>query len=166
MRKIDRLLQYLDYKGISENKATVDCRLSKGLIGQAKSGKSDLGNKAIEKVLSFYQDLSRVWLLTGEGSMIVCSEEINQPQNPVEEKPQGGSAMVDTLLALVESQRKDIETLIEITKNKDKRIEELTQDVMELNNEINLLKIDSMMQLSTEKGNARDVEDSLSASAI
>lgn len=70
MRKIDRFLQYLEYKGVTENKATVDCELSKGLLGQAKSGKSDLGNKTIEKVLSFYQDLSRVWLLTGEGEML------------------------------------------------------------------------------------------------
>lgn len=70
MRKIDRFLQYLEYKGVTENKATVDCELSKGLLGQAKSGKSDLGNKAIEKVLSFYQDLSKVWLLTGEGEML------------------------------------------------------------------------------------------------
>lgn len=63
-------MQYLEYKGVTENKATVDCELSKGLLGQAKSGKSDLGNKTIEKVLSFYQDLSRVWLLTGEGEML------------------------------------------------------------------------------------------------
>lgn len=70
MRKIDRFLQYIEYKGVTENKATVDCDLSKGLLGQAKSGKSDLGNKTIEKVLNFYQDLSRVWLLTGEGEML------------------------------------------------------------------------------------------------
>lgn len=84
MRKIDRFLQYLDYKGITENKATVDCDLSKGLLGQAKSGKSDLGNKTIEKVLSFYQDLSRVWLLTGTGSML---KDSTQNANPVEEMP-------------------------------------------------------------------------------
>jgi hypothetical protein len=166
MRKIDRFLQYLDYKGISENKATVDCSLSKGLIGQAKSGKSDLGNKATEKVLSFYQDLSRVWLLTGEGSMIVCSEEINQPQNPMEEQPEERNTMIDSLLTLVESQRRDIETLIQMAQEKDKRIDELTQDVMELQQENNLLKMDSIMLTPNGLGNARDVEDSLSASAI
>lgn len=84
MRKIDRFLQYLDYKGITENKATVDCDLSKGLLGQAKSGKSDLGNKTIEKVLSFYQDLSRVWLLTGAGEML---KNLEKSENPVEENP-------------------------------------------------------------------------------
>ncbi|MDE5709189.1 MAG: hypothetical protein K2I32_07080 [Alistipes sp.] len=69
-RKIDRFLQYLEYKGITENRATVECGLSNGLIGQAKRGKSDLGEKAVEKVLIKYQDLERVWLLTGEGPML------------------------------------------------------------------------------------------------
>lgn len=90
-RKIDRFLQYLDFKGITENKATVDCGLSKGLIGQAKNGKSDLGNKAIEKVLIFYQDLNKVWLITGEGEML------NSPSSPelaTEHKPTFSSAEI------------------------------------------------------------------------
>lgn len=134
MRKIDRFLQYLDYKGITENKATVDCGLSKGLLGQAKSGKSDLGNKAVEKILSFYQDLSRVWLLTGTGEMLNTSinkeeaEELSQPQNPVAEKPEG-KTMVDTLLFLVESQKKDIETLVQMIKEKDAKIDELLDEL-------------------------------------
>lgn len=88
-RKIDRFLKYLDYKGISENKATVDCGLSKGLIGQAKSGKSDLGNKAVEKVLIFYQDLNKVWLLTGEGEMLTPDQSRDsKPELVAELKPQ------------------------------------------------------------------------------
>lgn len=43
MRKIDRFLQYLDFKAITENRATIECGLSQGLLHQAKSGKSDLG---------------------------------------------------------------------------------------------------------------------------
>ena len=73
MRKIDRFLQYLEYKGITENKATVECNLSQGLLHQAKSGKSDLGNKTIDKILITYQDLNRIWLVTGEGEMLNAS---------------------------------------------------------------------------------------------
>lgn len=75
MKKIDRFLQYLNYKGITENRATIECGLSNGLIGQAKRGKSDLGEKATEKILNKYQDLQRVWLLTGEGEMLKNSEK-------------------------------------------------------------------------------------------
>lgn len=70
MRKIDRFLQYLEYNAISENKATTECGLSQGLIHQAKSGKSDLGTKSIDKILIKYQDLNRDWLLTGRGEML------------------------------------------------------------------------------------------------
>ena len=118
MRKIDRFLQYLDYKGITENKATVDCNLSKGLLGQAKSGKSDLGNKAIEKVLSFYQDLSRVWLLTGAGNMLndssLCeNSEEERPRLEVEMKPQL-SATELVLRDMLAEERARVDSLNEI----------------------------------------------------
>ena len=80
MRKIDRFLQYIDSKGINENQATKDCNLSQGLIHQAKSGKSDLGQKAIDKILIRYQDLNRVWLLTGDGEML--NYEIDKTDDP------------------------------------------------------------------------------------
>lgn len=70
MRKIDRFLQYLEFNAISENKATIECGLSQGLIHQAKSGKSDLGAKSIDKILIKYQNLNRDWLLTGRGEML------------------------------------------------------------------------------------------------
>lgn len=87
-RKIDRMLAYLRYKGISENKATVDCGLAKGLIYQAKSGKADIGAKAIEKVLATYTDISSVWLLTGEGEMLTTSSRDSKPELVAEHKPQ------------------------------------------------------------------------------
>ena len=61
---------YMKHKGLNDNRVTTECGLSKGLIGQARTGKSDLGKKTVEKILITYQDLSRVWLLTGEGEML------------------------------------------------------------------------------------------------
>lgn len=92
-RRIDRLLRYLNSKGISENKATNECGLSKGLICQAKSGKADIGNKAVEKILETYTDLSRVWLLTGEGSMLKDSRE----ETPAPSQGGQDSAVVELL---------------------------------------------------------------------
>ena len=74
-RRIDRLEKYMITKGINDNQVTKECGLSVGLINQAKKGKSDLGGKAVEKILSKYQDLSRVWLLTGEGPMLTSSSD-------------------------------------------------------------------------------------------
>ena len=70
MRKIDRLIIYMNFKGLNDNKVTQECGLSQGLIGLARSGKSDLGAKATEKILNKYQDLNKVWFITGEGDML------------------------------------------------------------------------------------------------
>ena len=81
-RRIDRLEKYMIIKKLNDNQVTKDCDLSVGLLNQAKRGKSDLGSKAIDKILSKYQDLSRVWLLTGEGSML-SQPATSSPRLPV-----------------------------------------------------------------------------------
>lgn len=68
--KFSRFEKYMKVKGLNDNQVTIQCGLSQGLMSQARRGKSDLGTKAIDKILSIYQDLNRVWLLTGEGEML------------------------------------------------------------------------------------------------
>lgn len=70
MRKIDRFDEYMSYKDLNDNRVTNDLGLSIGLIGKSRKGNRDLSDKVIEQILNFYSDLSRVWLLTGEGSML------------------------------------------------------------------------------------------------
>lgn len=83
--KMSRFDKYMQIKGLNDNKVTVDCNLSQGLLGQARTGKSDLGNTTINKILNIYQDLNRVWLLTGEGNMLLSESttqtntEVNSP---------------------------------------------------------------------------------------
>lgn len=77
--RMERFDKYMKYKGINDNQVTLNCNLSQGLIGQARTGKSDLGSRTIDKILKKYQDLSRIWLLTGEGSML----------NPIQQNSDG-----------------------------------------------------------------------------
>lgn len=82
-RIIDRFDTYMQLRNLNDNKVTVDCGLSVGLIAKARQGKSDLGKKAIEKILSFYQDINRIWLITGEGEMLVSEEvHVKNEENP------------------------------------------------------------------------------------
>lgn len=140
-RKVDRLIEYLSEKGISENKATIECGLSKGLICQAKSGKADIGNKAVEKILSTYDDLNRVWLLTGEGSMLNTPEH----ETSAQEQPAPSGSLLDYL------QRKiaELET----------KIEKLNDEKAELLQENAILKYENTM-LAPRKGDAADAEGS------
>ncbi len=73
--KMERFAKYMDFKGLNDNQVTKVCDLSQGLIGKARAGKSDLGASAIEKILKKYQDLNRVWLLTGEGEMLLSDND-------------------------------------------------------------------------------------------
>lgn len=70
MRRIDRLDKYLNFKGISDYRATLDAGLSKGVIGKSRENNRDLSNKVVEKLVEVYSDLNKVWLLTGEGEML------------------------------------------------------------------------------------------------
>lgn len=82
--RMERFDKYMKYKGINDNQVTLNCNLSQGLIGQARTGKSDLGNRTVDKILKVYQDLSRVWLLTGEGQMLTESPPEIQKTSPDE----------------------------------------------------------------------------------
>lgn len=71
MKRIERFDKYLSYKGLNDNIVTNDLGLSVGTIGKSRKDGRDLSDRVVELILNFYTDLSRVWLLTGEGEMLV-----------------------------------------------------------------------------------------------
>lgn len=81
-RAIDRFDKYLKTKGLNDNQVTLSLGLSKGLIGKSRGEGRDLSNKVLNKLLSFYTDLSRVWLLTGEGEMLTTDNEPSEEESP------------------------------------------------------------------------------------
>lgn len=75
---IDRLDKYMQQRGINDNQVTVRANLSVGLLSNARKGNHDLGRKSIDKILNCYQDIDRVWLLTGEGEMLTKPRRIGE----------------------------------------------------------------------------------------
>lgn len=135
----ERLLAFIEYKELSVSAFEKACGLSNGYI---RNFKGNLGGAKLEGILSAFPELNKDWLLFGKEDLET------QPQNAVTEQPQE-QGMFDKLFFLVESQRKDIETLIQLVKNKDEKIEELLE---ELN--------------ARKKGDATNVVSSSSASAV
>lgn len=117
--------------------------VSKGYISLVIAGKRKLSDENLRKLINnpFGWDVS---LLTGTP----CKDSEVQPQNAVTEQPEE-QGMIDKLFFLVESQRKDIETLIQLVKNKDEKIEELLEELD-----------------ARKKGDATGVASSSSASAV
>lgn len=78
MRKIERFDKYMSFRGLNDNRVTKDLSLSVGLLGKSRKQNRDLSDKVIEQILNFYTDLSRVWLLTGEGQMLTESSDVGK----------------------------------------------------------------------------------------
>ena len=67
-----RLIEYLKYKGIGQNKFEKMAGISNGYISNLKSAP---GTGVLTKIFLAAPDLNKVWLLTGEGEMLVKSVE-------------------------------------------------------------------------------------------
>lgn len=63
----ERILQFIAYKGMNNHAFEQMCGMSNGYINSMRKG---LGAPKIEQVLSLFPELSREWLMTGEGEMI------------------------------------------------------------------------------------------------
>lgn len=116
MRKIDRLSKYIEFKGLNDSIVTKECSLSQGLLGQARKGKCDLGDKAIDKILKIYQDLNKVWLLTGEGEMLKSDEQFSNPlvgktADLLDKLVASMEATIETQKQVIDAQKAEIERL-------------------------------------------------------
>ena len=58
------------FKGLNDNRVTVQLGLSIGTLGKSRKEGRDLSDKVVERILNFYIDIDRIWLLTGEGPML------------------------------------------------------------------------------------------------
>ena len=70
MRLIDRFDEYMMFKKLNDNKATIQLGFSVGTIGKSRGEGRDLSKKAVQRILAVYNELDEKWLKTGEGEMI------------------------------------------------------------------------------------------------
>ena len=61
-----RILQYLDFKGVSK----YECYQKTGITNGVLSKKEGLSEDNLLRFISYYSDISPTWLLTGKGDMI------------------------------------------------------------------------------------------------
>ncbi len=85
LRRIDRLDIYANYKGYNDNKITHDTGISIGTLGKSRKEGKDITGRTCEAILSRYPELNRVWLMSGEGEMIISDDYDSSPSYPVVE---------------------------------------------------------------------------------
>ena len=70
MKAINRVIQYIDNKGINNSLFEKKCGLSNGYLGTQLRRNADLGEGVLNKILDNCLDVSPEWLLTGRGEML------------------------------------------------------------------------------------------------
>ena len=69
----ERLLEYINYKQITNKTFEITANLSNGYVNNFDG---NFRTKTLEKVLTAYPDINRDWLLYGEGEMLVNAAEV------------------------------------------------------------------------------------------
>ena len=62
----EKILQFIDFKGISKYKFYQDTGIANGILSQ----KGGISEENMLKILSYFPEINANWLLTGEGDMI------------------------------------------------------------------------------------------------
>ena len=102
MRLIERLYQYIEYKELSFYAFERGCGMANGYLKKQFKGKGTVGSDMLEKIRKNYIDLSLMWLLTGEGTMLEETEEIPQQSSEVVEN--GYTLSKDDIITLLREQ--------------------------------------------------------------
>ena len=73
-----KIIQYLDFKKVSQREFTLKCKMSEGVLRRGKN----IGSGYLLLVKTNYPDLSMKWLLFNEGDMLL--PEDNNLTNEIE----------------------------------------------------------------------------------
>ena len=133
----DRLIIFLEYLGIGQNKFAQNVGLSAGYVNNLGE---NISSRSLNKILNVYPQLNEKWLLTGKGEMIKPintqkakgNNSINSNINNIEgnvtishndfsnllELQKGYQDVQKELNEKLKTSQKQIDTLLEILKNK------------------------------------------------
>ena len=67
-----RLIEYLAYKDIGQNKFAISCGLSSGFVSNITVS---VKLSTLLRISKHYPDLNTTWILTGEGEMLLKDDE-------------------------------------------------------------------------------------------
>ncbi|MGB5238863.1 MAG: hypothetical protein WBM43_10375 [Flavobacteriaceae bacterium] len=114
-KTIDRLIQFIEYAGLSARQFDISIGAANGYTLRMKKNHASIGSDVIENIIRTYPQLDVVWLLTGEGRMIkqkVKSEDLDFDNLPP-------------------SRQQDIERIIEskIRERQERELKDLLKEV-------------------------------------
>lgn len=83
---IQRLKQFIEYKGFSVRGFELHCGLNLSLIRSAERNNGSIGSDKLIKIVENFPDLDANWLLSGKGSMIHVDNLTHTEPSPKTQK--------------------------------------------------------------------------------
>ncbi len=126
---LERLKQFIDYKGISVSGFEKSIGMSNASFSKSLRNKKAIGTDKLENILKVYPEINPTWLLRGKGPMLIsektnCYDSTENFQNHVNEEYLNYAST----------------SIIDYMKTKDRRIEDLCSENGALKKEIEILK--------------------------
>lgn len=143
MKAIDRLLQYIKYKGIKPARFEKDLGLSNGYLGTQKRRNADLGESIVVKIINYCRDINISWLLMGEGPMLRdgAGDPIvtDTPKAPEQPRPTQNTTSMDQIYRTAAGDSSG-EMLLNIIRMKDEELREQAIEIGRLRERISLIQ--------------------------
>lgn len=117
MKPIERIAMYLQFRAITPHSFERRIHLSNGYFSKQTKNLGSVGSDILVKIHDSYPELNMLWVLTGEGEMILADLESNQVSKVNEFS--GRYETENRKLKLLES---DVEKLNIVLKDKEKII--------------------------------------------
>jgi hypothetical protein len=117
MKPIERIAMYLQFKTITPHSFERKIHLSNGYFSKQTKNLGSVGSDILVKIHESYPELNMLWVLTGEGQMIVDDLSENQVS-----KVNEFSSRYETESRKLKSLESDLEKLNVLVKDKDKII--------------------------------------------
>ncbi len=123
----ENIIQYLEYKGISQYQFYKDTGVTRGILGM----KTGLSEDNIKKVLACYGDINPLWLITGNGDMLIAEKSYDMISKPgviyescqnCREKQKQIEDLQRTIDILLSETQKDRDLIRELIQNIDRGI--------------------------------------------
>ena len=125
----DRLIIFLEYLGIGQNKFAQNVGLSAGYVNNLGE---NISSRSLNKILNVYPQLNEKWLLTGKGEMI----------KPINTQKAKGNNSINSNIMIIEGN-------VTISHNDFSNLLELQKGYQEVQKELNERLKTSQKQIDT-----------------
>lgn len=117
IKTIDRLMQFIEYVGISARQFDLSIGAGNGYVLRMKKNKASIGSDVIETIVEHYPQLNLIWLITGEGEMLNEEPELLEFNDlPIEKQKE----IEDLIEAKIKERQKE---------ERDKLLKEVTKEM-------------------------------------